>query len=107
MSIAAAGPIANVTYAVVDTGQTACYDATSEITAPAPGDPFYGQDAQYDPSDPLSSSSCPPSSCPPTALSVPFACSCRNLCPTTAVSDCNAGRCRDCCTPPIAGTDNT
>lgn len=34
-------------YAIVDTGQTACYDANgNEITCPAPGDAFYGQDAQ-------------------------------------------------------------
>jgi len=30
-----------------DTGQTKCYDNTSEIPCPAPGEPFYGQDAQY------------------------------------------------------------
>ncbi len=33
---------------VPDTGQTACYDNTAEIACPAPGEPFYGQDAQYD-----------------------------------------------------------
>jgi len=32
---------------IPDTGQTKCYDATQEITCPSPGDPFYGQDAQY------------------------------------------------------------
>jgi len=30
-----------------DTGQTKCYDNTGEISCPDPGDPFYGQDAQY------------------------------------------------------------
>jgi hypothetical protein len=30
-----------------DTGQTKCYDNTQEITCPQPGEPFYGQDAQY------------------------------------------------------------
>jgi len=30
-----------------DTGQTKCYDNSSEIPCPAPAEPFYGQDAQY------------------------------------------------------------
>ncbi len=30
-----------------DTGQTKCYDNISEMPCPAPGEPFYGQDAQY------------------------------------------------------------
>lgn len=30
-----------------DTGQTKCYDNTQEIPCPSPGEPFYGQDAQY------------------------------------------------------------
>ncbi len=30
-----------------DTGQTKCYDNTREISCPLPGQPFYGQDAQY------------------------------------------------------------
>jgi hypothetical protein len=30
-----------------DTGQTKCYDETDEIPCPQPGEPFYGQDAQY------------------------------------------------------------
>ncbi len=34
-------------YTIVDTGQTKCYNNTSEIPCPEPGDPFYGQDAQY------------------------------------------------------------
>ena len=32
---------------VVDTSQTNTYDATSVIAAPAKGQPFYGQDAQF------------------------------------------------------------
>ena len=30
-----------------DTGQTKCYDNTVEIPCPASGQPFHGQDAQY------------------------------------------------------------
>jgi hypothetical protein len=30
-----------------DTGQTKCYDNETEIPCPAPGQPFHGQDAQY------------------------------------------------------------
>ncbi len=30
-----------------DTGQIKCYDNTREISCPLPGQPFYGQDAQY------------------------------------------------------------
>lgn len=30
-----------------DTGQDLCYDNTAVIECPAPGQPFYGQDAQY------------------------------------------------------------
>jgi len=32
---------------IPDTEQTKCYNNTSEITCPNPGEPFYGQDAQY------------------------------------------------------------
>jgi len=32
---------------IPDTGQTKCYDDTQEITCLQPGEPFYGQDAQY------------------------------------------------------------
>ncbi|MFW6163421.1 MAG: DUF1566 domain-containing protein, partial [Planctomycetota bacterium] len=34
-------------YPIVDTGQVRCYDARSEVAFPEPGEPFYGQDAQY------------------------------------------------------------
>ena len=33
--------------ALPDTGQTKCYNNSAEITCPAAGQPFYGQDAQY------------------------------------------------------------
>ncbi len=36
-----------LSYPVVDTGQVVCYDASLEISAPAPGQSFYGQDAQH------------------------------------------------------------
>lgn len=36
-------------YAIVDTGQTRCYDDREEFdTCPAAGEPFYGQDNQHD-----------------------------------------------------------
>jgi hypothetical protein len=34
-------------YVIVGTGQTRCYDSSREINPPRPGQPFYGQDAQY------------------------------------------------------------
>ena len=34
-------------YRIVGTGQTKCYDNRNEIAPPKPGQPFYGQDAQY------------------------------------------------------------
>jgi hypothetical protein len=34
-------------YRIVDTSQTSCYDNTKLIIAPTSGQPFYGQDAQY------------------------------------------------------------
>jgi len=40
------------TFDVVDTGQDACYDTSAEISCPAPGEPFHGQDAQYDGNQP-------------------------------------------------------
>ena len=36
-----------VPYAIVATGQTKCYDNRGEIQPPKPGQPFYGQDAQF------------------------------------------------------------
>ena len=35
-------------YAVVDTGQTVFYDDSKTISKPVEGDPFFGQDAQYE-----------------------------------------------------------
>jgi hypothetical protein len=32
---------------IPDTGQTKCYENSVEILCPSPGEPFYGQDAQY------------------------------------------------------------
>jgi len=46
------GTIPDVTYVVVDTGQTTFYDNSQPITAPSPGDAFYGQDAQFDGNQP-------------------------------------------------------
>lgn len=46
--------ISNVTYAVVGSGQTACYnDSVKTATCPVAGEPFYGQDSQFasNPSD--------------------------------------------------------
>lgn len=37
---------AELPYALVGTGQTRCYDDQGEISAPKPGEKFYGQDAQ-------------------------------------------------------------
>ena len=36
-----------VSYPIVDTGQVTCYNTINEITCPAEGEAFYGQDAQY------------------------------------------------------------
>ncbi len=36
-----------VTYPIVSTGQTKCYDNWKEIVPPKKGEPFYGQDAQF------------------------------------------------------------
>ena len=40
-------PVSAVGWPVPDTGQTKCYDNSVEIPYPQPGEPFYGQDAQY------------------------------------------------------------
>ncbi len=39
--------MAEITYPVVDTGQTLSYNNQMEITAPGVGEAFYGQDANY------------------------------------------------------------
>jgi hypothetical protein len=38
---------ATISYPIVDTAQSKCYNANGEITCPAPGAAFYGQDAQF------------------------------------------------------------
>lgn len=40
-------PPDGLTYRVVDTGQVKFYDNKTEIPAPKPGEPFYGQDAHH------------------------------------------------------------
>jgi hypothetical protein len=40
-------PAGASTHPIVDTNQTKCYDNVYEITPPAAGQSFYGQDAQY------------------------------------------------------------
>jgi len=44
---ACAGEQEDVTYRVVDTGQSTCYGDSSIITCPRKGASFYGQDAQH------------------------------------------------------------
>lgn len=43
---------ANATYPVVDTDQIIYYNNVDEISAPAPGESFYGQDAQFEGNQP-------------------------------------------------------
>ncbi len=45
-------PESILTYTVVDTGQTMCYDNSSAITSPEEGETFYGQDAKYEGAQP-------------------------------------------------------
>jgi PKD repeat protein len=45
--VTVSAPPTNGAYAVVDTGQTNFYNDTATISAPAAGQPFYGQDAQF------------------------------------------------------------
>ena len=47
LSIAKASDAPYLAYPIVDTAQTACYDARSEIAAPHAGEAYFGQDAQY------------------------------------------------------------
>ncbi|MBI5472398.1 MAG: DUF1566 domain-containing protein, partial [Ignavibacteriae bacterium] len=37
----------DTTYKIVDTGQILCYDTLIVIPSPSPGQPYYGQDANY------------------------------------------------------------
>jgi hypothetical protein len=51
LGLVLAGELSSVraaTTAIVDTGQTRCYDDLGEIGCPQPGEPFYGQDAHYE-----------------------------------------------------------
>jgi hypothetical protein len=43
----AVGAQSGSSYEVVDTGQDECYDTLQAIPCPQPGEPFYGQDANY------------------------------------------------------------
>jgi hypothetical protein len=45
--LSASGLFAAASYPIVDTAQTECYDNRNEIAPPKPGQPFYGQDAQF------------------------------------------------------------
>ncbi len=47
VTASASGNVRPATFALPDTGQTRCYDNTSEITCPSAGESFYGQDAHY------------------------------------------------------------
>ena len=38
---------------VPDTGQAKCYDDSGEIPCPSPGQPFFGQDANYNTTPPI------------------------------------------------------
>ena len=46
------GSASATSFEVVDTGLDVCYDTSDEIDCPSPGDPFNGQDAQYDGNQP-------------------------------------------------------
>ena len=48
----ASSAAADVSYPIVDTGQTACYNATTQTACPAAGTAFYGQDAQFTGNEP-------------------------------------------------------
>lgn len=45
-ALLAAAPAWALDYPIVDTNQSRCYDDTGAIACPAPGRPFFGQDAQ-------------------------------------------------------------
>jgi len=38
---------ADLSYPIVGTGQSRCYDNRREIAPPKPGEPFFGQDAEF------------------------------------------------------------
>jgi hypothetical protein len=45
--LSSSGLFAAASYPIVATGQSKCYDNRNEIPPPKPGQPFYGQDAQF------------------------------------------------------------
>jgi hypothetical protein len=47
LTILSAGDLIAQSYRIIDTGQARHYGYTSSIEAPEPGQPFYGQDAQH------------------------------------------------------------
>jgi hypothetical protein len=47
LALSITSPLAAQPYVIADTGQTKCYDNRNEIAPPKPGQPFYGQDAQF------------------------------------------------------------
>jgi hypothetical protein len=47
VQIAGSAGAGSLSYPIVDTGQAKCYDNRGEISPPKPGQPFYGQDAQF------------------------------------------------------------
>jgi hypothetical protein len=47
LSFALVLPVKGLDYTIVDTHQDSCYDTLHVIPAPAPGQQFYGQDAQF------------------------------------------------------------
>ena len=47
-SVVNATPLFAENYPVVDTGQIRCYNDWSEIEYPQPGEPYFGQDAQFE-----------------------------------------------------------
>jgi hypothetical protein len=48
LTVACVGPpVLADTYPIVDTGQVRCYDNSREVKYPEVGEPFFGQDAQY------------------------------------------------------------
>jgi hypothetical protein len=52
LMLAATLPLQAVTFPIVDTHQDSCYDTLRAIPPPAPGQPFYGQDAQFNGNQP-------------------------------------------------------
>ncbi len=47
------GDVSSLSYAIVSTNQSSCYDDWNNISCPSAGEAFFGQDAQYDGAGPL------------------------------------------------------